>query len=182
MFLLFGAFLFFPKKIYTGQLSRIIAIEGGIQGQYSERRGTIFKAFIKEFYEHPVFGRGIRPITIEQRNSNTRWIQHQVSGGGHGTYHSLLGIFGIGGIFFIFVFLYFPLIESHFILNKKYTANKEIYIFIILFLLFKAVAYYASGKGYNDYSLYMLTGAFVGISTKNYVLFKTKNDYISNSN
>ena len=170
--ILYGALHIFPNKIYEGQLSRIVAIEGGIQRQYTSRRGVVFKTFINEFYNHPVFGRGIKPVSLGRTNRNTEWIQHQLADGGHGSYHSLLGLFGLGGLFFIIIFLFVPIMKSHFLINYKIMPFKEVYIVIILFLLYKSLAFYAGGKGYNDYSLYMLTGIFAGINAKRYVAAK----------
>ncbi|MBN1599807.1 MAG: hypothetical protein JW894_16045 [Bacteroidales bacterium] len=168
IFVLIGSIQFLPEQMVVGQLSRITAIQGGIQGQYASRRGVIFKAFLEEFYKKPIFGRGIRPVSIDQTNRNTEWIQNQLADGGHGSYHSILGVFGLGGFFFLAVFLFLPIIQSHFKLNSKYLAYRPIYIFIILNLLSKSLVFYAGGKGYNDYTLYMLTAIFIAISAKKY--------------
>jgi hypothetical protein len=129
---------------------------------------------MEEFYEHPLFGRGIRPVEIGRADHDAEFVQHQLADGGHGTYHSLLGLFGLGGIFFISIFLFLPLISTHFILNNKLIAYKEFYIFFMLNLLYRVLNYYVSGKGYNDYALYMLIGVFVGLNAKNYVVAKIK--------
>ena len=159
---------FLPEDIYRGQLNRMTALSGGVQGQYASRRGVVFKTFTEEFLDHPVFGRGIRPVSIGRADRNTNFIQMQLSDGGHGSYFSMLGLFGLGGIFFLAVFLFLTLAKSHLILARQRGPDREIYVFIALFLVYKLLLYYTSGKGYNDYSLYLLAGMFVGLSAKKY--------------
>lgn len=165
-----------PRNILRGQLNRITAIEGGIKGQYADRRAVVFQTFINDFYDHPIFGRGIRPVEVKKINRNTIWIKQQLADGGHGSYHSLMGLFGIGGIFFISVFLFLTIVKLHFIINNKNTPNIEVYIFIMLFLLYKSLQYYAGGKGYNDYSLFLLVGSFVAMNAKQYRLVNIASD------
>ena len=163
---------FLPDEIYRGQLGRITDISGGVQGQYADRRGYVYHTFINEFYEHPLFGRGIRPVNIGRADRNTAWIQQMLSDGGHGSYHSMLGLFGLGGAFFLTIFLFLTLGKTHFILNRPRGPNREIFVFIMLFMVYKLLYFYTSGKGYTDYSLYFLAGIFVGLQAKKYGIVK----------
>jgi hypothetical protein len=163
---------FLPEDIFRGQLNRMTALSGGVQGQYASRRGYVFATFVEEFLDHPIFGRGIRPVTIGRADRNTNFIQMQLSDGGHGSYYSMLGLFGLGGIFFLGVFLFLTLAKTHLILVRNKGPNREIIVFIALFLVYKLLAYYTSGKGYNDYSLYLLVGIFVGLQEKKYAIIK----------
>lgn len=170
--LLVVALQFLPEEVYQGQMGRITAVRGGVQGQYADRRGYVFKSFLEEFYEHPLFGRGIRPVSIERADRNTAWIQQMLSDGGHGSYHSMLGLFGLGGIFFLAIFLFLTLGKTHFILNRPRGPNREVYMFIMLCLVYKLLYFYTSGKGYTDYGLYLVAGMFVALQAKSYGLVK----------
>lgn len=163
---------FLPTDIYRGQINRMTSVSGGVQGQYSDRRGYIFRTFVEEFYNHPVFGRGIKPVSIGRADRNTHFIQMQLSDGGHGSYVSMLGLFGLGGIFFLAVFLFLTIAKTHLILARPRSPDRALYIFIMLFLVYKLLLYYTSGKGYNDYSLYFLVGMFVGFQDKRYGIVK----------
>jgi len=163
---------FLPEDIYRGQLGRITAISGGIQGQYADRRGYVFRTFMNEFYDHPLFGRGIRPVNIGRADRNTAWIQQMLSDGGHGSYHSMLGLFGLGGAFFLAIFLFLTLGKTHFILNRPRAPDREIFVFIMLLMIYKLLYFYTSGKGYTDYGLYFLAGIFVGLQAKKYGIVK----------
>jgi hypothetical protein len=163
---------FLPEEIFQGQLNRITAVKGGVQGQYASRRGYVFDTFLEEFYDHPVFGRGIRPVSIERADRNTAWIQQMLADGGHGSYHSMLGLFGLGGAFFLAIFLFLTMGKTHFIVARPRGPNREVYVFIMLFLVYKALYFYTSGKGYTDYGLYCMAGIFLGLQAKKYGIIK----------
>jgi len=166
---------FLPNEIFTGQLNRITAIQGGVRGQYSDRRAYLYEEFFEEFLDHPLFGRGMRPVSIGRANRNSEWIEQMLSDGGHGSYYSMLGLFGLGGVFFFAIFLFLSLWKIHFILARRAGPNRVIYAFIMLCLVYKILFYYTSGRGYNDYSLYLLAGMFVGLQAKKYGVIRKLN-------
>lgn len=170
--LLVIALQFLPEEIYQGQINRITQVSGGVQGQYADRRGYVFRTFMNEFYDHPVFGRGIRPMSIGRADRNTDWIQQMLSDGGHGSYHSMLGLFGLGGAFFMGVFLFLTLGKTHLLQARPRAPNREIFIFIALVLVYKLLVLYTGGKGYTEYSLYFMAAIFVSLQAKTYIKIK----------
>jgi len=163
---------FLPDEILRGQISRITDLSGGVQGQYEHRRGYVYDAFMEAFYDNPVFGRGIRPVSIGRADRNTMFIQQMLSDGGHGAYYSMLGLFGLGGAFFLAIFLFLTLVKCHLIITRNKGPDREIFVFIMLFLVLKILIFYTGGKGYNDYALYSFAGIFVGLQAKEYGIIK----------
>ena len=68
---------------------------------------------------------------------------------------------------------FLTLVKNHFILNRPRAPNREIYVFIMLLLVYKLLYFYTSGKGYTDYGLYFLAGMFVALEAKKYAIVKT---------
>lgn len=149
--------------LFHGQINRLLALKGGLKHQ-TPYRWLAYIYMWDIFLEQPVFGKGIGFTTILPRSSN--FIIDQLKAGGHGSYISIMSTFGIGGIFFLCTFLFYPLIQSIKILTgKKFidpTLNPAL-VFLMIILTIMVFEYVVGGNGYTDMRLYFLSGIFAGL-------------------
>jgi len=149
--------------LFHGQINRLLALKGGLKHQ-TPYRWLAYIYMWDIFLEQPVFGKGIGFTTIFPRSSN--FVIDHLKTGGHGSYISIMSTFGIGGIFFLCTFLFYPLIQSIKILTgKKFidpTLNPAL-VFLMIILTIMVFEYVVGGNGYTDMRLYFLSGIFAGL-------------------
>ncbi|MBN1482176.1 O-antigen ligase family protein [candidate division KSB1 bacterium] len=151
------------------QFNRIFSYEGGLI-QQSLPRGYLFKFYVDSFLSSPFWGKGISYIELgldgEYLNA---FVTTNIMIGGHGAYLSIIALFGLGGAFYLGVFLFGSIfyhlrfLKSTFPEMEKYS---DLSLFILLSLLIKTATYVVGGSGYNDFSLYIFAGLTAGFVTK----------------
>ena len=151
------------------QLNRLFAIKGGY-AQQSLGRYYTFIYYWEIFKEYPIFGKGIgylENITISG-SKYSDFISLQVGSGGHGSYLSILTIFGIGGIFFLTVTLFGSIYYSYRIFKRDigFQDNAKLGLFAFLYLIVLSIAFVVGGSGYNIMELWLLSGMIAGINAK----------------
>lgn len=157
-----------PNKLLEGQLGRLSSFEGGIQ-QQDKGRFMSYKLSFENFKKNPIFGKGIgvyKGFISATNEREVEFVRHQLFAGGHGSYISILGTLGIGGIFYLSIMVFggillsFKKIRDYFYLNPNLAA---IATFTFILLLIKSIYYITSQSGLNDPSLFFLTGLAAAI-------------------
>ncbi len=159
-------FFAFQYGFLESQYKRLTSIEGGFAQQDIYRyRSNLHKW--KVFMEKPILGKGIG----FSKHTNS-FVEKQSLGGGHGSYLSVLMIFGIGGGFFLFVFLFVSMLRA-FIAIKKNNITRNLnedqlkmLVFILVLLIIFSIEYIAGGNGYLDMRLYLCAGILSGILSR----------------
>ncbi len=159
--------LLVPQDLLNSQFSRILSIEGGIQGQ-DNWRSTAYFYYLQNFLTNPIFGTGIQSAVYLGSDSLGDFLSSQLRGGGHGAYVSILSTFGLVGLTYLLIFVFGGIIVSWKELQLKlFTKNEKLMIlFIFLMLISNSITYYTGYNGYNDSTLFCFTGLLVGIISK----------------
>jgi len=164
------------------KFGRAFKVEGGLKEQDAGRYYT-FLYMYEVFKKSPLLGKGIGHIDLTSQNEffkehpearlYIRYVQAQSMLGGHGTYMSILSIFGIGGFFWLMTLLYGGIYHSYrFIkINDRFDdSNTKIAIFVLTQLLTLAISYYVGGNGgYDDMKFWFLAGIIAGLISKDKV-------------
>ncbi len=97
-----------------------------------------------------------------------KFVEAEYIKGGHGSYLSMLSLFGIGGAFFIIVMLYGSMYYAYRIFKRslEFQDDARLALFAFLFLLSLSVFYISWGKGYDSMQLWFLSGMIAGIKAK----------------
>jgi hypothetical protein len=113
--LLLVAVVFLPQGFLQSKATRLSTMEQtGFMGQ-DMWRGTAWYFYFKNFIIHPIFGKGIGNYTgfIYSTFPGTEdFVREQMVSGGHGSYFSALGIFGLGGIVYLIILIFGGIILS----------------------------------------------------------------------
>lgn len=159
---------------------RAFKIEGGIKEQSEERYYKDLYMF-EVFTKSPIFGKGIGyqevrsdevffdvyPEAIEY----IEYIEDQIMYGGHGTYFSIICIFGIGGLFWFSTMLFGSIIYLYRFIKKRGKFHKDtaIAVFAFLQLIAMSIAFVAGGGGgWTTMTLWFLAGITAGLISKDY--------------
>ncbi len=160
-------YLIVPQDLLSLQFSRIFSIKGGIREQ-DYWRDTVYFFYLKNFFENPIFGKGIRPLDYWGTDPLYEFVASQLMGGGHGAYLSILNTFGIIGFIYLFIFVFGGILLAWKNLKLNIFTNNErtINLFCFLLLLIKSIIYYSGHNGYNDPTLFFLNGILIGTTIK----------------
>ncbi len=156
--------------ITESQLTRIFRYEAVIERQVYRVEG--YTQLLEAFKENPLFGKGISPVSYEERGQIADY-------GGHGSYFSLIGLFGTFGIGFIIFSIIVPLIKGLKISLSSYNENHKVgsrnilyYTrFATLALVFLTIILGVAYSGYQSPYLFY----FIGVLTAQ---FDTRKLYI----
>lgn len=149
------------------QLDRIASIEGGFAKQ-SVARYEAFQYMWKIFLERPIFGKGIGYIRL----GSDPFITGQLLAGGHGSYLSILMVFGLGGAFFLAVILFGTMFRAFINIRKNDRLHNfiqdqiKMMIYILILLTILSFEFIAGGNGYNNQRLYLLAGILSGLVSR----------------
>lgn len=145
--------------------------------QDDPERASVYSYYWDTFLKNPLFGKGIG--TYEGRIAEFPWfVEEQLIYGGHGSYMSILCIFGVGGAAFLCIMLFGGIIKVYRLIlrskleNLSFPYQKSV-LFIMLYLVATAIYYITAGAGYKDLKLYFVVGMLLGIIEKN-ELIKSK--------
>jgi hypothetical protein len=130
------------------------------------------------FKANPIFGKGIGYSVIDESDSffemveaaesYRKDIESQIMLGGHGSYFSILSIFGIGGAFFFFVMLFGSTYYACRIFTRKSESQNDtkLALFAFVYLIMLVVFLMTSGTGYSDMKLWFFGGVVAGLLAK----------------
>lgn len=149
---------------YAAQIARILALEGGI-AQQDPARAEIFNILWGYFLANPLVGKGIGVAAVGLSDS---FVASQVVAGGHSSYMSMLGNFGLAGAFFLTIFLFDPIWRSLARTRampggRVHSLAQGLMAFVLVQFVIRAFEYIVGGSGYRDPSLYIVTALFVVI-------------------
>jgi len=145
-----GVFIFYENL--PGFFQRTFRISGGFQELDIGRRGA-FSFFWQSFLSQPLFGIGIgHPGFRYSSNWLTFFVSEQLRRGGHGTYLSLLYLFGLVG-FIPFMIALIQGIKSSYRLSLKTGSelDQSLALFCFLFLIFNTIPMAFGGAGRNPF-------------------------------
>lgn len=163
-------FIAAPDELIHGQFGRLSAFEGGVKQQDKGRYFT-YTLSIENFKKNPVFGKGISPYLgyIPVSNAKEKYfIQSQLFAGGHGGYITILSTFGVLGFTYLCIMIFFGIylslkkIKEYIFDNPNLSALAT---FAFLMLVIKSVTYLTSFNGFNDTTLFFVTGLIATIRT-----------------
>jgi hypothetical protein len=169
--------MFFSNvKLYESRMGRVVAFtDEAIERQ--KTRITDARIFFEYFLENPVFGKGIgydvsklKGIKLGKGFQET--AIGSISQGGHGAYVSIIGIFGIGGGFFIIVMLFGTMYYAYKIFkgNTAYHDDDRLAILAFVRLVIMSFSFIPGGDGYSDMKLWFLAGMIAAIISKDEVV------------
>ncbi len=161
--------IFAPEKFIEGQLARITAFSGGLQ-QQSKERYTAWMLQYRNFLNNPFWGIGVTPYEGFIHVTNPKFldrIRAMLSlGGGHGSYISILGTFGVGGIFYLLTMTLGGIILA-FRKVKLYMEEdaflSALAIFVMINLIIKSIYYTTAFNGVSDSSLFLVVGIIASV-------------------
>ncbi len=161
-------FIFAPKDMIEGQIGRLTAFEGGIKEQ-DRGRFVSYALSLQNFKNNPVFGKGIGhydEFVPAYNEKEARFIREQLFSGGHGSYISILGTLGFGGIFYLLTMIIGGVVLS-FVKIKEYLEINEdvaaVSTFTFLLLIMIGIYYITSYNGLTDPTLFFTVGLIASI-------------------
>ena len=165
--LLLSQFVSMPGQIE--RISGLTALEQSFE-QQDPGRSITYSYYWDIFLKNPLFGKGIGTYEV-RLTEHTKFVTEQLIDGGHGSYLSIICIFGIGGGIFLCIMLFGGITRVYrlFMKNRFEALSvpyKKLVIFIMLFLITTAFYYITSGAGYQDLKLYLVVGMLLGITEK----------------
>ena len=172
-----GVLLFFlvvwlliSVDMLTGQINRLFSLEGGFRVQ-DKYRFLTFHLMWEQFLDSPFWGKGIGYFGKGMTDTKA-FAFGQLKTGGHGSYISILCIFGLGGAYFFGIMLLSILANGVRLLKNKivpigFSAGQQMMtVFALFVIIVNSVGYIAGGNGYSDMTLYMLAGIMAGLYSK----------------
>lgn len=164
-----AAAIFLPESVLQGQTGRMTTLDAGNFMGQDAFRGLAWKFYLDTFWENPIFGKGINVysgfIFSSVRNAE-EFARNLLFAGGHGSYFSLLAIFGIGGFTYFILFEFGALILSFskikYFLDTNQTLT-SISVFAFMMLIIKSFDFITSLNGINVPILFYLAGVISSV-------------------
>ena len=150
--------------LISHQFERLTAVEGGFATN-SPSRLQLYKEEWKIFLNRPIIGKGIGPDNIPWNASP--FIKDNLFDGGHGSYLSIIMLFGLGGAFYLFIAMFGSIMKGYiFLENNRFVEFVKddciLVCFCLVFLCMLSILFIAEGSGYNRRSLFVLAGIIAG--------------------
>jgi len=161
--LVLGVIVFVAVRYgYSTQIVRILTLQGGIE-QQDPARAQIFAILWGYFLENPFIGKG---IGVAGEGLSDAFVAAQVVAGGHSSYMSMLGNFGLAGALFIATFVLDPVVRAlahtrRTIAEKIHGLPQGLMTLVLVHAVIKAFEYVAGGSGYRDPSMFIIAAVFV---------------------
>jgi O-antigen ligase len=137
------AIIFLPHNFLEGQITRLSDLkENKFMGQ-DAWRGMAWYLYLKSFAAHPIFGKGIgnySSFIYSPIPGTEDFARTQMLSGGHGSYFSLLGILGLGGITYFLITMFGGIILAYRKIKQYVSVNIDkaaiaIFSFMLLIIL-----------------------------------------------
>jgi hypothetical protein len=151
---------------YATQIARILSLQGGL-AQQDPARAEVFRILWGYFLSNPLIGKG---IGVAGEGLSDAFVAQQVIAGGHSSYISMLGNFGIAGAFFFVVFTFDPLLRS--LLHTRrapseltHSLVQGLMAFVLIQTTIRAFEYTVGGSGYQDPRMYLVAAVFVVVNS-----------------
>lgn len=159
-FIIFGAvLLFIQTDLLKGQFGRITSLEGGFAKQ-DLGRYVMYKYMWKVFCNNPVMGKGIG------FRSEDKFVGEQMLKGGHGAFFSITALFGVGGVYFLFVCLFGSIFKALLLSRKSKLLSEDqskMVAFVFVHMIILAFEFIAGGNGFGNTRLFLLAGVLAPI-------------------
>jgi hypothetical protein len=187
IFFLFFAMLLVGLKImfYSDvtlkeqKYGRVLAIGGSFKKTEKSRYYNFLYRW-EVFKNYPIFGKGISYRDYDELKSkfvlehpeieakDYHYIRGEVGAGGHGSYFSIISIFGIGGAFFIGVMVFGSMYYALKIFkgSREYGDDAKLALFALMYLIIMAFRLTVGGAGYNRMEIWFVAGMIAGIKAK----------------
>ena len=156
--------LFFQIGVLKSQFGRITSLEGGFSKQ-DPGRYVVYRHMWKIFTDNPIMGKGIGYRSEDKRLPD--FIARQLQRGGHGSYLSIMAIFGLGGIYFIVVILFGGIFKAFFYSWKSKVLTEDqtkMVVFVFMHMIILSFEFMAGGNGFENTRLFLLTGILAPIT------------------
>jgi hypothetical protein len=146
-----------------GQVGRLLSVGTGL-AVADPARYTIMGYMWRYFLENPILGKGIGTSTASLVDE---FVVAQTTAGGHSSYWSMLGNFGIAGVVFLGIFLVVPLVGSFIRLRRARRSDASLgpaegLLMVVLILgAIRTAEYVVSGNGYSDPRLYLSAALYI---------------------
>jgi hypothetical protein len=157
-------FILVPDSVLQGQTGRLTTFNAGNFMGQDANRGLAWKFFVDVFLDNPVWGKGITPysgfIFSTTRNAD-EFAREMLFLGGHGSYLSLLGIFGVGGLAYFIILVWGGIIFSFRKIKQFIGENTDlsaIAIFSFMVLIIKAIDYITASNGIDIPIVFYIVG------------------------
>ena len=176
-----GIYVLFLSNIVMSEskFGRAFKVEGGLE-QQDEARYYSFLYMYDVFKKNPIIGKGIGYQDIEGQDEffikypdaakYSLYMKAQLMSGGHGSYLSMLSIFGIGGFFWLMILLWGSIYYAYRFIkmnNDPPIQDTYIAIFAFTYLLTISLTFLVSGHGgYDNMKFWFLAGTVAGIISK----------------
>lgn len=160
--------LIVPERVIEGQINRMTAFQSGIDREKNSRIAGYY-IFFDSFKKDPFFGKGIseyRGMIIIKDEIQRAFVRSLAFAGGHGSYFSVLGIFGITGLLYFLLMVFGGIIISYKKLKYYFQINSSLTVlstFCFMFFVMESVSYIAGGSGIDVASLFFVVGLISSI-------------------
>ncbi|PID59194.1 MAG: hypothetical protein CR986_06875 [Ignavibacteriae bacterium] len=166
------AFIFLPDDLLVGQLGRITTFSKDTTIGVDVSRNLGWKVMLDEFIKYPFWGKGLGvkgtiPLLFKFNETIVAFVQSIFFFGGHGSYLSVAGILGIGGIIYFLIMLVggiimaYKKISFYLNINNSYVA---ISVFTFMLLVIKAFDFITAKNGLNVPILFFVVGLVASVT------------------
>lgn len=155
------------QSVFPGQFARITSLAGGLAQQVPDRL-VLYKVYWQGFLQSPILGQGIgfKPHMINFVPSllganYVPFFEQQLITGGHGTYLSMLYLFGVLGAAVWFGLFISVLIAFYKAAKSRLKERSSLGLWArmgFLFVIGLLPAYAVGGNGLNEPWFYLLSG------------------------
>ncbi|GAB4534000.1 MAG: hypothetical protein Fur0020_00220 [Thermodesulfovibrionia bacterium] len=166
--------------ISKSKFGKIAAFSGGLREQSVDRYYS-FLYMLDIFMESPIFGKGIgyqypkmedfvkrHPEIMALKRNIYEDIANMTMSGSHGSYTSILAIFGIGGIFWLLTILVGGVYYAYKIIKGNNSLEESrLALFAYLMLSMMSIALIVGYAGYDCPDIWFLSGMVAGLMARN---------------
>lgn len=169
LFLIIG-FILLPESVLQGQLGRFTTYNTETSLGVDAGRALGWNVLWQSFLANPIWGKGIginQDLLYLGGEKFADFAREISFAGGHGSYLSALGIFGIGGIIYFLTMLFGGIILSFRKINQYVDIDIDktaIAVFTFLLLIIKSFDLLTAKNGLDVPVLFFIVGLIVSLS------------------
>lgn len=175
----FVALLILPENLIVGQAGRMTTFKEGYMG-LDLGRTLVYGLYLETFSAYPIWGKGIGEYSefiLSTVDVLQDFGRKQLIAGGHGSYLSILAIFGLGGITYFLLMLFGGLVNAYKKINMYLNKNDDktaIAVFAFMTLMIKSFDYLTAENGLSIPIFFYIVGL-----TASLTILQNKEDLIS---
>ncbi len=161
--------LFVPNNVLQGQTGRLTTLSSGSFMGQDVSRGLAWKLYLENFIQNPIFGKGIggpQKFILPDIPGAEMGIASQFAGG-HGSYFSLLSMFGIAGITYFLIMVFGGIYLSFKKIKKWGNFNNDktaIAVFCFMFLIIESINWITADNGLGLPELFYIVGFIASLT------------------